>query len=151
MNTTLAYSPSGDTQIFFLSNGKTPNGESAYLLALDNGFVGSVDDFLASLKGKDAYLTALDNGFVGTYDDWVASWSLPSPSQSDQYKILQTDGINKFWVDLENLEVSEGVTFFQSLSTRFLEIGKVNDIIPPIINEIFMNNPPSIDYGTIEE
>lgn len=51
-------------------------GKSAYDVAQENGFVGNVDAWLASLKGTaglSAYQTALDTGFVGTQAAWIAS------------------------------------------------------------------------------
>lgn len=52
----------------------TPN--NAYTIALEHGFVGSVTDWLESLKGapgKDAYEIAVDCGFKGTREEWLAS------------------------------------------------------------------------------
>ena len=46
---------------------------SAYDLAVKNGYEGSEEDWLNSLKGKSAYELALDNGFVGTEKDWLDS------------------------------------------------------------------------------
>lgn len=60
-------------------------GKSAYDIAVDNGYVGSVDDWLASLKGKDglngsngldgrsAYQVAVSKGYVGSETDWLTS------------------------------------------------------------------------------
>lgn len=56
-----------------------PQGDSAYQVAVDNGFVGSESAWLASLAGEDgdegpsAYAVAVSNGFVGTESEWVAS------------------------------------------------------------------------------
>lgn len=59
-----------------------PSGESAYQLAVDNGFVGTVGAWLTSLHGangedgapgESAYQLAVDNGFVGTAGQWLAS------------------------------------------------------------------------------
>lgn len=68
-----------------------PQGEpglSAYLVAVDNGFIGSQQDWLNSLKGADgaqgekgpkgdpgdsAYEVAVANGFEGTEAEWLAS------------------------------------------------------------------------------
>lgn len=55
------------------------DGKSAYEVAVDNGFVGSETQWLASLKGangddgKSAYEVAVDNGFVGTEAEWLES------------------------------------------------------------------------------
>jgi hypothetical protein len=55
-------------------------GQSAYQLWLANGNVGSVDDFLASLKGEDgdsAYQTWLNAGNSGTLSDFLATLKGP--------------------------------------------------------------------------
>lgn len=51
-------------------------GKSAYDIAVDNGYTGSVDDWLASLvgaNGASAYELAKSAGFVGTMLEWLAS------------------------------------------------------------------------------
>lgn len=53
-----------------------PPGESAYEIAVDNGFVGTEAEWLESLVGEDglsAYEVALANGFVGTEAEWLES------------------------------------------------------------------------------
>ena len=64
------------------------NGKSAYEIAVENGFDGTVEEWLASLKGeqgqigsdgksgengKSAYEIAVENGFDGTVEEWLAS------------------------------------------------------------------------------
>lgn len=52
------------------------NGLSAYQLAQSVGYVGSLEDWLASLigpGGASAYELAIENGFVGNVTDWLAS------------------------------------------------------------------------------
>ena len=48
-------------------------GKSAYELALDCGFVGTIDEYLDSLRGQSAYQIALDHGFLGTEAQWLES------------------------------------------------------------------------------
>lgn len=63
-------------------------GKSAYEVAVSNGFEGTEEEWLASLKGEkgangtngedgadgaSAYQIALNNGFVGTEEEWLAS------------------------------------------------------------------------------
>ncbi len=53
-------------------------GKSAYELAVDNGFEGTIEEWLESLKapiveGKSAYQIALENGFEGTVTEWLDS------------------------------------------------------------------------------
>jgi uncharacterized protein YlzI (FlbEa/FlbD family) len=49
------------------------DGKSAYEIAVDNGFVGTEQDWLDSLVGDSAYDVAVNNGFVGTEQDWLDS------------------------------------------------------------------------------
>lgn len=77
------------------SGGQTgSNGKSAYELAVQQGYVGTLDEWLASLvgpqglqgsqgpqgekgntgnNGKSAYEIAVAEGFQGTQDEWLAS------------------------------------------------------------------------------
>lgn len=51
-------------------------GKSAYASAVENGYVGSEQDWVASLKGvdgKSAYQVAVDKGYVGNEETWLAS------------------------------------------------------------------------------
>lgn len=63
-------------------------GKSAYEVAISNGFEGTEEEWLASLKGEtgangtngedgadgaSAYQIALNNGFIGTEEEWLAS------------------------------------------------------------------------------
>jgi hypothetical protein len=56
-----------------------PAGRSAYDLALENGFTGSLANWLLSLKGErgddgmNAYELAVDSGFTGSEADWLLS------------------------------------------------------------------------------
>ena len=55
---------------------KGEDGKSAYELAVEEGFVGTLDEWLASLKGDEglsAYEVAVKNGFVGTEEEWLDS------------------------------------------------------------------------------
>lgn len=49
------------------------NGIAAYQLAVENGYRGSVSDWLASVEGLSAYEAAVANGFKGTEDEWRSS------------------------------------------------------------------------------
>ena len=57
------------------------NGKSAYDLAKEAGYTGTLEEWLASLQGKDgnngksAYELAVENGFKGTLEEWIASLS----------------------------------------------------------------------------
>ncbi len=56
-------------------------GKSAYDLAVENGFTGSLTEWLASLKGEnntftldEIYESAVENGFKGTYLDFLGEY-----------------------------------------------------------------------------
>ena len=49
------------------------NGLSAYELAVQYGYEGTVQEWLDSLNGKSAYEIAKENGYSGTETDWTAS------------------------------------------------------------------------------
>lgn len=50
-----------------------PPGKSAYEIAVEHGYNGSEEAWLASLAGKSAYEIALDHGFTGTEEQWLDS------------------------------------------------------------------------------
>lgn len=55
---------------------KGDNGKTAYQVAVDEGFVGTAGEWLASLigdPGKSAYEVAVDHGFVGNEAAWLDS------------------------------------------------------------------------------
>lgn len=60
-------------QIQFLKD-VTPN--DAYRIAVEHGFVGTVDDWLESMRGypgKDNYEIAVECGYKGTREEWLES------------------------------------------------------------------------------
>lgn len=61
------------------------NGLSAYELAVQQGYAGSLDDWLVSLQGKSAYQIAVDNGYFGSEKDW--SKTLTAMSKKDKSDI----------------------------------------------------------------
>lgn len=64
---------------------KVKNGLSAYELAVENGYNGSVQEWLTSLDGKSAYDIAVENGYSGSEKDWANS--LKSNSKQEQSDI----------------------------------------------------------------
>ena len=85
------------------------NGLSAYELAVANGYDGSVDEWLTSLKGKSAYDIAVENGYKGTEKEWVksveangkqkqAGISTAKFNDSGDLMITLTDGTVSMWV-----------------------------------------------------
>ena len=75
------------------------NGLSAYELAVQYGYDGSVQDWLDSLTGKSAYDIAKESGYTGTEDEFSASLAaaaengavtMQSAAFSDQGELLIT-------------------------------------------------------------
>ena len=53
--------------------GSKINGKSAYDLAVEEGFQGTLVEWLQSLKGESAYDLAVKQGFTGTEEEFVKS------------------------------------------------------------------------------
>lgn len=51
--------------------------------------------------GISAYQVALDNGFIGTQEDWLESLRLKAATEDNQ-KILTNDGVDTYWITLED-------------------------------------------------
>ena len=62
-------------QVIKEEGGSDSNGKSAYEIALDNGFIGSEQEWLQSLQGKSPYIGDNGNWFVGTLDTGVSAKS----------------------------------------------------------------------------
>lgn len=133
-----------------------PPGDSAYQVAVDNGFVGTEVEWLASLVGPEgpqgdqgiqgiqgiqgvtgntgltgadgdsAYQVALDNGFVGTELEWLASLIGPEGPQGDEGPqgiqgetgdtgLTGADGDSAYQVALDNGFVGTQVAWLASL------------------------------------
>lgn len=64
-------------------------GKSAYELAVEKGYRGTLDEWLASLNGsngddgKSAYELAVENGYRGTEEEWLASLKGSAGGQGD--------------------------------------------------------------------
>ena len=89
-----------------------PQGEpglSAYLVAVDNGFIGSQQEWLATLvgetgprgpQGDSAYEVAVKNGFDGTELEWLASLSYAG--QQGEQGVAGSDGKSAYEVAVDN-------------------------------------------------
>lgn len=66
------------------------NGQSAFEIAKANGFVGDENDWLNSLIGDNAYEIAKANGFTGTQEEWLAS--LRGKTGLSAYEIALANG-----------------------------------------------------------
>lgn len=108
------------TEIGEASEGKPGlDGKSAYQLAQDDGFTGTLEEWTASLKGADgvpgktgdpgsdgesAYQLAVDGGYSGTLDEWLASLKGIDGKTGDAGKdgASGTDGKSAYQIALDN-------------------------------------------------
>ena len=115
------------------------NGKSAYEVAVNEGFVGTVQQWLESLKGTDgkdgtsgsdgksAYQSAVEKGFIGTETEWLESLK----GEDGRNGTNGTDGRN-------GVDGSDGKSAYQSAvdngftgtETEWLESLKGEDGIP---------------------
>lgn len=81
-----------------------PPGKSAYEIAVENGFVGTEEEWLESLQGADgtngtngisAYQVAVNNGFGGTEEQWLESLEGADGTNG-------TNGLSAYQVALNN-------------------------------------------------
>ena len=119
-------------------------GDSAYTVAVQNGFVGSQADWISSLKGLSAYQVAVQNGYEGTEEEWLASLSPTievSVNTENAYKLLiknvdgtetltpnlrgggtgGTGGVSDY-TELENLPTINGHVVMGELTSDDLEL-----------------------------
>lgn len=52
------------------ASAEVKNGLSAYELAVEQGYDGSIEEWLKTLNGKSAYAIAVENGYAGTEEEW---------------------------------------------------------------------------------
>lgn len=70
--------------------GKGDPGDSAYQVAVNNGFTGTEQEWLKSLEGKSAYELAVGLGYTGTLEQWLNS--LKGENGLSAYEVAQRDG-----------------------------------------------------------
>ena len=74
-------------------------GDSAYEIAVKNGFEGTEEEWLDSLKSKSAYELAVENGFVGTEEEWLASLTVEGDSAYEIAVKNGFEGSEQEWLD----------------------------------------------------
>ena len=106
------------------------NGKSAYEVAVNEGFVGTVQQWLESLKGTDgkdgtsgsdgksAYQSAVEKGFIGTETEWLESLK----GEDGRNGTNGTDGKSAYQSAVDN--------GFTGTETEWLESLKGEDGIP---------------------
>ena len=76
-------------------------GKSAYELAVENGFKGTLEEWLESLKieGKSAYELAVENGFEGTLEEWLESLKVEGKSAYELAVESGFEGTLEEWLE----------------------------------------------------
>lgn len=108
--------PYGDVDTFMnavadLVAKKIGSGESAYEIAVRNGFQGTEKAWLNSLVGESAYEIALDNGFQGTEKAWLNSLKADGITDDDKVVYFYEQKFNSAApaeTDDEEVVISEG-------------------------------------------
>lgn len=108
-------------------------GRSAYELAIQQGYKGTLDEWLLSLKGKDAYTIAVEGGYKGTEEEFNNALTT-APIAVD--KINNADLVPT--KDSVNLVLSGGVKdAIDSLNTSIdADLETINNSITTINNNI---------------
>lgn len=106
-------------------------GRSAYELAVQQGYKGTLDEWLLSLKGKDAYTIAVEGGYKGTEEEFNNALTT-APIAVD--KINNADLVPT--KDSVNLVLSGGVKdAIDSLNTSIdADLETINNSITTITN-----------------
>lgn len=108
-------------------------GRSAYELAVQQGYKGTLDEWLLSLKGKDAYTIAVEGGYKGTEEEFNNALTT-APIAVDKINNADLVPIK----DSANLVLSGGVKdAIDSLNTSInTDLETINNNITTINNNI---------------
>ena len=114
-------------------------GESAYDVAVANGFVGTEVDWLLSLNGTDgvdgvnglsAYEIAVQDGFAGTEQQWLDSLQgpqgIPGTSGGTKYTTNVGNGIDDHFTFAHNIDSADVMTeVYSNVNLDQVEVGIV--------------------------
>lgn len=80
-----------------------PEGLSAYQLAVEAGYPGTITQWLESLKGHNAYQLAVINGFTGSVAEWLETLKGPQGDPGDPVQLqLVEDNVSWKYVGQES-------------------------------------------------
>ena len=110
------------------SGGGGQNGKSAYELAVEQGYVGTLEEWLESLIGSDglsAYQVAVKNGFIGSETDWLKSLiGATGESGKSAYQVAVQHGYTgteEQW--LVSLEGEDGLSAYEIYVKNVVDSG----------------------------
>lgn len=123
---------------------QTLTGKSAFELAQDNGYTGTITQWLASLIGKSAYEVAKANGYTGTQAQWLESLKAAGEWSALDTRMLSLEDSLEGLLDVTGSLTSEGTAsiahnalyrqrnlgkFTEDLSAK-IKKGNFHDIYP---------------------
>ena len=129
--------------------GRGPRGYSAYQVAVQNGFVGTEDEWLESLVGpggKSAYQLAADQGYEGTLPEWLAS--LHGADGDSAYEVAVQEGFvgtKAQW--LASLVGPQGLSAYQVAVVDGYQ-GTVSEWLASLVGPV--GPTPVFTIGTVE-
>ncbi len=117
------------------------DGKSAYELAVENGYTGTLNEWLDSLIGSDgdsAYELAVQNGYTGTLDQWLNS--LIGNDGLSAYELAVANGYRgtlREWlnslVGKDGKDGADGQSFADWAVQRY---GSIEGFIAAVANEV---------------
>lgn len=115
--------------------GEGAAGKSAYEIAVQNGYLGTQAQWIASLHGEDgssAYALAVQDGFGGTRSEWLASLVGPPGQAADPQALAALqDGLQAALARIAALEAALGPPIVQ-LTLEALGAGTTPIAIPQL-------------------
>ena len=121
---------------------------TAYEIAVANGFVGTKDQWLASLRGldgKSAYEIAVANGYTGTEAQWITSIKgIQGPAGKSAYEIAVANGYTGTeaeWISKLQLIMSDGY-LLNLINGEIMSDQEINSTINSTINSKLENYLP---------
>lgn len=107
----------------------SPNNKqnSAYEIAVKNGFVGTESEWLESLKGKSAYEIAVENGFVGTEKEWLES--LQGQNGENGKDCTNVDTYELYISAKNNNEFSDDYSYLDFIKDYFGTTGSYSQVV----------------------
>lgn len=126
------------------------DGKSAYEIAVEGGYEGSKEAWIASLKGangnngKSAYAVAVEQGYDGDENAWIASLKgasgttfVPSVSEDGTLSWSNEDGkANPASVNIKGNDGKTGTTIYTCSESPFPQSALVGDLVLITSNSI---------------
>ena len=100
-------------------------GKSAYDIAVENGYQGTVTEWLESLKGTDgksAYEVAVENGFKGTVTEWLKSLKGTNGKNGTDGK----DAVEEKTNEAQNISAAINRTMYETVAVEAYDSSYVN-------------------------